>query len=126
MKQLLLSYLADQRQGDTELCESAREFLLCQGFADEITKLQRAGASDEDQVAALVRYRETCDILKRGASSGLTPGKLAATRCHQKCFSTSIPLQHILIFMVETLTVHTLSAHNRSLHCIPYLKRICP
>jgi len=79
MKELLLSYLADQRQGDTELCESAREFLLCQSFADEITKLQRAGASDEDQVAALVQYRETCDVLKRGASRGLTPGELAAT-----------------------------------------------
>ncbi len=74
-KQLLLGYLADRRRGDAELCASAREFMLCQAFADEVTDLQKADASDEDLIAALVKSRETCDVLKRGSSNDLSAGE---------------------------------------------------
>ncbi|CAL8470720.1 g10262 [Coccomyxa elongata] len=71
-RQLLLGYLADLRHGNAELCSSAREFMLCQTFADDITELQKANAPDEQQVAALVVCRETCDVMSRGTASALT------------------------------------------------------
>ncbi|BDA45698.1 Nipped-B-like protein [Coccomyxa sp. Obi] len=71
-RQLLLGYLADRRHGDAELCSSAREFMLCQTFADDITDLQKADAPVEQQVAALVGCRETCDVMSRGTTSSLT------------------------------------------------------
>lgn len=78
-RQLLLGYLADRRHGNAELCSSAREFMLCQTFADDITELQKADAPDEQQVAALVVCRETCDVMSRGTASSLTAGVLCLT-----------------------------------------------
>ena len=73
-RQLLLGYLADRRHGNAELCSSAREFILCQTFADDITEQQRAEAPMEQQVAALVRCREICDVMSRGTTSSLSAG----------------------------------------------------
>lgn len=62
--------------------------MLCQAFADEVTELQKADASDEDLAAALVRSRETCDVLKRGTSNELSAGEPPSPMGHRSsCIS---------------------------------------
>jgi hypothetical protein len=52
---LLLLYLSDRRRAGHPSAASARTFTLCQGFAEEVTNLQKAGAADEALVAKLVQ-----------------------------------------------------------------------
>ena len=52
---LLLLYLSDRRRAGHASAASARTFTLCQGFAEEVTNLQKAGAAGEAMVAKLVQ-----------------------------------------------------------------------
>ena len=52
---LLLLYLSDRRRAGHPSAASARTFMLCQGFAEEVTNLQKAGAAEEAMVAKLVQ-----------------------------------------------------------------------
>ena len=54
---LLLLFLADRRRSGHSAAASARTFLLCQAFAEEVTNLQRADAAPEALVAKLVEAR---------------------------------------------------------------------
>ena len=74
-RQLLLSYLADRRHGDTALSSAALEFMLCQAFASEAVQLQKAESSEEEQAQRLVSYRTQLSSLQRPAASPLTEGE---------------------------------------------------
>lgn len=103
-RQLLLDYLADKRHGDALLYSSAREFMLCQALANEVTGLQRVDASEEDQMAALVRHREHCEVLSRGCISSLADGESPSANCRviaccmgKECKSIKVAAHHALL-----------------------------
>jgi hypothetical protein len=52
---LLLAYLSDPRRASHAATASARAFLLCQAFAEEVTHLQKAGAAQEQLTEKLVQ-----------------------------------------------------------------------
>ncbi|KAL4427666.1 hypothetical protein ABPG75_001755, partial [Micractinium tetrahymenae] len=60
---LLLLHLADRRRAAHASTTSARTFMLCQAFAEEVTNLQKQDASPEQLVEKLVQYRQRRDEL---------------------------------------------------------------
>ena len=85
---LLLDYLGDRhQQKDAALSASAKSFLTCRMFADELTALRTAGGDPKQQQAQLLaRYQSTNDQLQKGVVCELNAGgQLARTsfvRCH--------------------------------------------
>ena len=75
---LLLDFLADrQQQRDTALSTSARSFLTCRLFADELTGLRSAGTpSSERQSQMLRRYQALAEQLGKGLKCGMSAGNL--------------------------------------------------
>ncbi|KAA6428703.1 MAG: nipped-B -like [Trebouxia sp. A1-2] len=65
---LLLDFLADRhQQKDTALSLSARTFLTCRLFADELTSLRAAAAlTQQQQAQLLVKYHNTSEQLEKG------------------------------------------------------------
>ena len=73
---MLLDFLADrQQQRDTALSCSARSFLTCRLFADELTALRSAGApSSERQSQMLQRYQTLTEQLDKGLKCAMNAG----------------------------------------------------
>ncbi len=76
---LLLNFLADRhQQKDTALSLSARTFLTCRLFADELTSLRAAAAlTQRQQAQLLVKYHNTSEQLEKGLVCDLNAGGLA-------------------------------------------------
>ena len=74
---LLLDFLADrQQQKDLALSASARSFLTCRLFADELTALRAtAGDANQPQSQLLARYRSTSQQLDNGCRSEMGAGR---------------------------------------------------
>ncbi|PSC68988.1 nipped-B B isoform X2 [Micractinium conductrix] len=71
---LLLLFLADRRRAAHASASSARTFMLCQAFAEEVTNLQKQDAGPEEFTAKLVQYRQRRDELDGlGADVAVTP-----------------------------------------------------
>ena len=77
---LLLDFLADRhQQKDTALSLSARTFLTCRLFADELTSLRAAAAlTQQQQAQLLVKYHNTSEQLEKGLVCDLNAGGLAS------------------------------------------------
>lgn len=76
---LLLDFLADrQQQRDAALSTSARSFLTCRLFADELTALRSAGntPSATRQCQMLQRYHTLAEQLDKGLKCTINAGKL--------------------------------------------------
>ena len=73
---LLLDFLADrQQQRDPALASSARSFLTCRLFADELTALRAAGTpSSERQSQVLQRYQTLTEQLNKGLKCDMNAG----------------------------------------------------
>ena len=81
---LLLDFLADRhQQKDAALFTSARSFLTCRLFADELTVLRSAGtSSNEQQLQLLRRYQTLTEQLDKGHKSGMDAGSpLSSESC---------------------------------------------
>ncbi|DBA96220.1 TPA: hypothetical protein ACH3X3_002417 [Trebouxia sp. C0006] len=76
---LLLDFLADRhQQKDTALSLSARTFLTCRLFADELTSLRAAAAlTQQQQAQLLVKYHNTSEQLEKGLVCDLNAGEAA-------------------------------------------------
>lgn len=85
---LLLDFLADRhQQKDTALSLSARTFLTCRLFADELTSLRAAAALTQHQQAQLlVKYHNTSEQLEKGLVCDLNAGGLASDTLHSLSF----------------------------------------
>jgi len=83
---LLLDFLADRHQHkDTALSLSARTFLTCRLFADELTSLRAAAAlTQQQQAQLLVKYQNTSEQLEKGLVCDLNAGGLASTTLHSR------------------------------------------
>lgn len=81
---LLLDFLADRhQQKDTALSLSARTFLTCRLFADELTSLRAAAAlTQQQQAQLLVKYHNTSEQLEKGLVCDLNAGGLASYDLH--------------------------------------------
>ncbi len=77
---LLLDFLADRhQQKDTALSLSARTFLTCRLFADELTSLRAAAAlTQQQQAQLLVKYHNTSEQLEKGLVCDMNAGGLAS------------------------------------------------
>ncbi len=77
---LLLDFLADRhQQKDAVLSSSARTFLTCRLFADELTSLRAAAAlTQQQQAQLLVKYQNTSEQLEKGLVCDLNTGRLAS------------------------------------------------
>ncbi len=89
---LLLDFLADRhQQKDTALSASARSFLTCRLFADELTSLRAAAApSMQQQAHLLVRYQGTAEQLEKGLVCDLNTGASIASRSAMACLGRCI------------------------------------
>lgn len=77
---LLLDFLADRfQQRDQALFNSARSFLTCRLFADELTGLRSAGStpSGDQQLQMLRRYHTLAEQLDKGLKCTINAGKIA-------------------------------------------------
>ncbi|DBB01136.1 TPA: hypothetical protein ACH3X1_001027 [Trebouxia sp. C0004] len=74
---LLLDFLADRhQQKDTALSLSARTFLTCRLFADELTSLRATAAlTQQQQAQLLVKYHNTSEQLEKGLVCDLNAGE---------------------------------------------------
>ena len=74
---LLLDYLADQsQQRDAALAESARSFLVCRMFVDELSSNHASGVSTAKlhQSDLLVQYQKILQQADKGTSCDLEAG----------------------------------------------------
>lgn len=73
---LLLDFLAErQQQRDTALSCSARSFLTCRLFADELTALRSAGTpTSAGQSQMLQRYQTLAEHLDKGLKCAMNAG----------------------------------------------------
>lgn len=74
---LLLDYLADQsQQRDAALAESARSFLVCRMFVDELSSNHASGLSTAKlhQSDLLVQYKKIMQQADKGTSCDLEAG----------------------------------------------------
>ncbi|PRW45458.1 nipped-B isoform X2 [Chlorella sorokiniana] len=80
---LLLLFLADSRRAAHTSATSARTFLLCQAFAEEVTNLQKQDAGPEELQQKLVQYRRRRDELEALAADVALDAEQAQrlTRC---------------------------------------------
>lgn len=78
---LLLDFLADRhQQKDAALSASARSFLTCRLFADELTAVRDvadAAPSNKQQSQLLLRYQNTKEQLEKGLVCELEAGRVA-------------------------------------------------
>ena len=85
---LLLDFLADrQQQKDLALSATARSFLTCRLFADELTALRAtAGDAKQQQSQLLARYRSTSQQFDNGCRSEMGAGaRPFALPCRLEC-----------------------------------------
>ncbi|KAK9829724.1 hypothetical protein WJX72_007528 [[Myrmecia] bisecta] len=70
---LLLQHLGSRERSDRSLAASARCFMLCRIFLDELQELQLKEAAEEAQVALVTQYRERMAVLDRTTSEDIGP-----------------------------------------------------
>lgn len=76
---LLLDWLADHsQQRDAALAESARSFLVCRMFVDDLSSLQHSGmvSAKLQQGEVLLRYQKVQQQSDKGANCDLEAGAL--------------------------------------------------
>ena len=76
---LLLDFLADRyQQRDPALCASARSFLSCRLFAEELTGVRSAGStpSGHQQSQMLQRYHTLAEQLDKGLKCSMDAGHI--------------------------------------------------
>lgn len=81
---LLLDFLADRhQQRDPALSTSARSFLTCRLFADELTALRSAGStpSGDHQSQMLRRYHTLAEQLDKGLKCSINAGHIVNMLC---------------------------------------------